>query len=83
MAEVRECRLRPEYDYLYDGIPSGGWRPAREVAERLVAQARKAHLLSIHLRTFDARHFEFRGGAVEIRLPSRRTRVEDVARWRH
>lgn len=80
MADVRECRLRPEYGDLYDGIPSGVWSPAPEIAERLVARARQARLLNIRQRTFDARHFEFRGGPIEARPPGIRTRAEDQPR---
>jgi hypothetical protein len=62
MGEIRECLLRPEYQHLYTRIPCGVWMPAREIAEQLVARARQARLLSVSHRTFDARHFEFRGG---------------------
>ena len=78
MADIRECRLRPEYAHLYDTLPAGIWRRAREVAELLVARASEARRQSISQRTFDARHFEFRGGA-GTRPPSWRTRVGDRA----
>ncbi|MEP6688916.1 MAG: hypothetical protein ABJC36_11255 [Gemmatimonadales bacterium] len=77
MAEIRECRLRPEYDHLYEAVPAGVWRRAREVAELLVARASEARRLSLQERTFDARHFEFRGGLVGARPPSWRTRAGD------
>jgi hypothetical protein len=79
MADIRECRLRPEYDHLYDALPAGVWQRAREVAELLVARASEARRQSIHQRTFDARHFEFRGGGTGARPPSWRTRVGDRA----
>jgi hypothetical protein len=79
MADIRECRLRPEYDHLYDALPAGVWRRAREVAELLVARASEARRQSVDQRTFDARHFEFRGGVVDVRPPSWRTRVGDRA----
>ncbi len=78
MGEIRECRLRPEYGHLYEGMPSGAWRPAGEVAEQLVLRARKARMSGVHQRTFDQRHFEFRGGArAQDRPPSARTRRGD------
>jgi hypothetical protein len=79
MADIRECRLRPEYDHLYDVLQAGVWRRAREVAELLVARASEARRQSIDQRTFDARHFEFRGGVAGARPPSWRTRVGDRA----
>ena len=77
MEDTRECRLRPEYDHLYDALPAGVWRRAREVAELLVARSGEARRLSMHQRTFDARHFEFRGGTASARPPSWRTRIGD------
>jgi hypothetical protein len=79
MTDTRECRLRPEYDHLYDALPAGVWRRAREVAELLVARGSEARRQSSHQRTFDARHFEFRGGAAGPRPASWRTRVGDRA----
>ena len=79
MAEIRECRLRPEYGHLYGALPAGVWRRAREVAELLVARASEARRQGIDQRTFDARHFEFRGGVAGVRPPSWRTRSGDRA----
>jgi hypothetical protein len=70
MSNDRECRLRPECEHLYDALPPGVWRRAREVAELLVARAGEA-------RRVDARHFEFRGGPAGTRPASWRTRVGD------
>lgn len=79
MGEIRECRLRPEFGHLYEGMPSGVWRRASEVAEQLVLRARKARQLGISQRTFDNRHFEFRGGPPEgERRPGSRTRRTDA-----
>jgi hypothetical protein len=75
----REVSLRPEFAGLYENMPAGRWLPASVWAEVLVTRARRARQLSIHQRTFDPRHFEFRGG-VEPRRPSQRqprTRAED------
>lgn len=81
MGEQRECRLRPEYGHLYEGIPSGVWQPAAELATRLVARASKARRLGIQQRTFDQRHFEFRGGPpADQRAPDARTRRSDTPR---
>jgi hypothetical protein len=66
----REVRLRPEFAELYSGLPAG-WIPAAEWADVIVARAREARSLSIHRRTFDPGHFEFRGGAPP-RAPAQR-----------
>jgi hypothetical protein len=79
MTEIRECRLRPEYAHLYDALPAGVWRRAREVAELLVARASEARRQSIDRRTFNARHFEFRGGVAGVRSPGWRTRLGERA----
>lgn len=78
-APVREVRLKPEFSGHYENMPAGTWLPASVWAEVLVARARRARELSVHQRTFDPLHFEFRGGA-ELRTPrerQRRTRLED------
>jgi hypothetical protein len=75
----REVCLRPEFASLYENMPAGSWLPASVWAEVLVTRARRARQLNIHQRTFDPRHFEFRGGS-EPRRPSPRpprTRAED------
>jgi hypothetical protein len=77
MSERRECRLRAEYARLYDEIPPDVWMPAPEVAVVLVRRASQARRLSIHRRTFDPRHFEFRGGSAELRPQGVRTRSGD------
>jgi hypothetical protein len=74
---VREARLRPDAAEVYPEIPSGRWMPARELAEILVRRARVARGLSIHQRTLDVRHFEFRGGAPDGRPQGARTRRTD------
>jgi hypothetical protein len=80
-APPREVRLKPEFAGLYENMPAGSWLAAAVWAEVLVARAQRARQLSVHQRTFDPRHFEFRGGP-EPRKPAerqRRTRSED--RW--
>jgi hypothetical protein len=80
-AQPREVLLRPEFVGLYENMPAGCWLAASVWAEVLVARALRARQLSVHQRTFDPRHFEFRGGP-EPRTPAerqRRTRSED--RW--
>jgi hypothetical protein len=75
----REVRLKPEFAGLYENMPAGSWLAASVWAEVLVARALRARQLSVHQRTFDPRHFEFRGGP-EPRQPAerqRRTRSED------
>jgi hypothetical protein len=74
----REARLRPEYAELYGELAPNLWMPARELAAILVQRARIARGLSLHQRTLDPRHFEFRGGAPERRPPGQRTRRTDA-----
>ena len=49
-------------------------RHVRKWAERLVVRARKARLLSIHQRTLDPSHFEFRGSGRPAHPPGRSRR---------
>jgi hypothetical protein len=70
--DVRECRLRPEYEHLYEEIPPGVWMPAHEVARALIQR------LNFDPRGHDPLHFDFRGGeASEDRSAGRRTRQDD------
>ncbi|MBA3658843.1 MAG: hypothetical protein H0W67_04535 [Gemmatimonadales bacterium] len=62
MADDREVRLRPEFAHLYEGLEPGAWLRAKEWAVAVVDRARRARAASVHQRTFDPRHFEFRGG---------------------
>ncbi len=78
-SDAREICLKPEFAGLYENMPAGTWLSASVWAEVLVARAQRARHLSLHQRTFDPRHFEFRGGPAP-RKPSerqRRTRRED------
>ena len=75
----REIRLRPEFSDQHPGLPPGEWVPATQWVDVIVSRAQEARREGIHRRTFDPRHFEFRGG-----LPPRgargghlRTRAED------
>jgi hypothetical protein len=61
-ARPREVRLLPEYAHLYPGLPAGEWVPANSWAAELVSRARAARARGSSQRTFDSRHFEFRGG---------------------
>lgn len=79
MTGEREVRLRHEFAHLYDGLQPDVWVLARDWAEAVVARARRARAESVHQRTFDPRHFEFRGGAPARSSGEReaRTRAED------
>jgi hypothetical protein len=77
MEAMRECRLRPEFAHLHEELMPGVWVPAREWAEQLVVRARKARQLSIHRRTLDPTHFEFRGGGRPAHLPGAQSRRDD------
>jgi hypothetical protein len=74
---VREVRLRPEYAAAHPEIPADLWLSARSVAESIVRRAAAARRLAIHRRTLDPAHFEFRGGPLDARRPSARTRLTD------
>jgi hypothetical protein len=75
--EPREVQLRPEYAAEYPGIEAGVWLSAAELAQRLVEHTHARRRLSLHTRTFDPRHFEFRGGATDLRPATARTRSSD------
>lgn len=77
--QAREVRLRPEFAGLYEDMPAGSWLAASVWAEVLVARARTARQLGFHRRTFDPRHFDFRGGEGPRRTDEDqgRTRLED------
>ena len=72
-----EVRLRPEFAGIYSGLIPGKWIPAAEWAATIVARAQDARTL--YRRTFDSRHFHFRGGpaARAIGQWHLRTRAED------
>jgi hypothetical protein len=58
----REVRLRPEFAAIYLDMPSGQWLEAAHWAHLIVTRAQHARARQVHQRTFDPRHFEFRGG---------------------
>ena len=74
--QPREVRLKSEFAGLYEDMPTGTWLAASVWADVLVARAQRARHLGLHRRTFDPRHFEFRGG------PEPRTRGERERRTR-
>ena len=67
-------RLRPKFAPLYPELTTEVWLSAREVAEVMVARASQARRQSLHRRTWDPRHFEFRPGPLgrSARRPSLR-----------
>jgi hypothetical protein len=70
VGEVRQARLRPQFQSLYPGVPPNEWRPVDQMldmvaASRLLSGRRSGEILGG--RTLDERHFEFRGG---FRRPS-------------
>ena len=77
MSDEREVRVRASYAELYPDLPPGVWVPARTFAELIVRRASSARSLGIHRRTLDPRHFEFRGGASDVRPKNARTRRTD------
>jgi hypothetical protein len=74
----REIRLKPEFAAIYEGVEPGVWLPARVLAEQVIARVHKQRALGVYSRTFDSRHFEFRGGEPSgKRLVDVRTRSSD------
>ena len=57
--EVR-VRLRSKFARMYPELAAEVWISAREVALVMVARASQARRESLHRRTWDPRHFEFR-----------------------
>jgi hypothetical protein len=77
----REARLRSEYAAEYPAIEAGIWMSAGELATKLVERTHGRRRLSLYTRTFDPRHFEFRGGKpAGTRSATARTRESDRRR---
>ena len=75
----REIRLRSGYAELYPDMPRDTWLPVSQWVEAVVTRSHRARRSGEPVRTFDARHFEFRGGSPP-RTPGERhlhTRAED------
>jgi hypothetical protein len=58
----REASLRSEFASEYPGLQAGVWLNARELAKRLVDRSHARRRQGLYTRTFDPRHFDFRGG---------------------
>ena len=58
----REVRLRAEFASEYPEIRADQWMRSRELAERLVDRSHARKRQGLFTRTFDPRHFQFRGG---------------------
>jgi hypothetical protein len=59
---LREVLLRPEFADEYPEIQPAIWMRSRELAERLVNRSHARRRQGLFTRTFDPRHFQFRGG---------------------
>jgi hypothetical protein len=70
-ALLRQARLRAEFAKEYPEIEPGAWMSASELGGKLVERTHARRRLSLYTRTFDPRHFEFRGGEPP-RPPSKR-----------
>ena len=53
-------RVRSKFAARYPELATDVWVSAREFAEVIVARASQARRQSLHRRTLDPRHFEFR-----------------------
>jgi hypothetical protein len=75
----RQARLRAAFAKEYPEIEADTWMSARELAGKLVERTYARRRLSLYTRTFDPRHFEFRGGEPPRPLSKRgvRTRATD------
>lgn len=77
-SDPREVRLKPEYADEYSDLEPGRWLKPSDLAARLVARSHARRRLSLHTRTFNPLHFEFRGGERPgKRPPTARTRATD------
>ena len=77
-SEAREVCLKPEYAEEYPDLEPGRWLRPSDLAARLVARSHARRRLSLHTRTFNPLHFEFRGGERPGRRPpTARTRATD------
>lgn len=77
----REARLRPEFDYLYPGIPDGTWMPVEvllnQVATLLYGDPSKSGVITGE-RLLRGDHFEFRGASPRPDgLPPDQSRMSD------
>jgi hypothetical protein len=61
-ASMREARLRAEFAGEYPELQANIWMRPRELAERLVDRSHTRRRQGLFTRTFDPRHFQFRGG---------------------
>jgi hypothetical protein len=59
---LREVRLRMEFAGEYPEIQADVWMRSGELAERLVVRSHARRRQGLFTRTFDPRHFQFRGG---------------------
>lgn len=58
---LREVRLRAEFAGEYPEIEADVWMRSGELAERLVVRSHARRRQGLFTRTFDPRHFHFRG----------------------
>lgn len=58
---LREVRLRAEFAGEYPEIQADVWMRSGELAERLVVRSHARRRQGLFTRTFDPRHFHFRG----------------------
>jgi hypothetical protein len=76
-SQPRDAQLRPQFAHEYPAIQAGVWLSAAELALKLVEHTHGVVGL-VSTRTFDPRHFEFRGGESERPRPvTARTRATD------
>jgi hypothetical protein len=80
-ARGRQARLRPDFDYLYPGIPVNTWFPVerliQDVVTLLYGDAGKSGGITGE-RLLREDHFEFRGSSPRPKgLPANRSRLND------
>jgi hypothetical protein len=59
---LREVRLRSEFAGEYPELQADVWMRSGDLAERLVNRSHARRRQGLFTRTFDPRHFQFRGG---------------------
>jgi len=64
---LREVRLRAEFAGEYPELQADVWMRSGELAERLVNRSHARRRQGLFTRTFDPRHFQFRGDEFHAR----------------
>jgi hypothetical protein len=70
LVSLREVRLRAEFAGEYPELQADVWMKSGELAERLVNRSHARRRQGLFTRTFDPRHFHFRGAELHVTRPA-------------